>query len=603
MNRWVRARRTLSLTAAMVVAGLWAGDGHAQAQRPVAHGLIVKLKEGASAQALRSEDAAAQGRERLQRVMNDAGLRDAATVRTRPAGRTAQHLDFGRLLASDEAERLMAQLRARPDVEWVEPNSRERRLAVPNDPGFAPGFLPGSGVGSRVPQWWMYPVGGFSSDPIESRRRGVPGFQDAWNLTTGLASAPVAVLDTGIIAGHPELSGKVLPGYDFVSDAAYANDGHGRDADPTDPGDWVSQEDKEGDPLRYGNCLVENSSWHGTDIAGLIAATTNDGRGTAGINWNAQIVPVRVAGKCGAFRLDIVEGMRWAAGIAVPGVPFNNPNPVRVINISFGGSDPCARLYQDVINELKDLGVVVVAAAGNEQGAVTAPAVCPSVVGVGAVNRDGFKANYSNFGAGLAITTVGGDPQRKLDGSCDGRWGCLLGDDGILGLDIAGTREATGYGYATLFGTSFSTPIVAGAVSLMLSVNPALTHQQIVEGLRLSARRHVTSTQMQACSASNIGRCICTTATCGAGLLDAEQALIYAQSPTTYAAPNWPVVSIDSADIAAALQLGADEPDADDVGGGGGGALQPAWLLALALFTLLLACAPRARRAARRIRR
>ncbi len=601
MNRWVRVRRTLSLSAAMIVAGLWAGDGHAQAPRPVAHGLIVKLKEGASAQSLQSEDDRAAGRrERLQRVVQDAGLRDATVQRMRPVGRTAHHLDFGKALQADEAERLMAQLRARPDVEWVEPNTREKRLAAPND-----SFYPL--VGAQQGQWWMYPVG-VGSGSITDRRRGVPGFETAWNRSTGLATAPVAVLDTGIVAGHPELTGRVLPGYDFVRDSSYANDGDGRDADPSDPGDWVEQGDKDADPARYASCAVENSSWHGTDIAGLIAATTNDSRGTAGINWNGRIVPVRVAGKCGAEVADIVEGLYWAAGLpacrtydsqgnCTQQAPAN-ANPARIVSISFGGASTAScDVYQDAIDDLRAAGVVIVAAAGNELGAVGRPAKCPGVVGVGAVNRDGFKANYSNFGPELTVTTVGGDPKSAGNGN----WAATLGDEGILGLDIAGAKASTDYGYAYLFGTSFSTPIVAGAVSLMLSVNPALTHQQIVDGLRQSARPHVTSTQLPQCSASAYGRCICTATTCGAGLLDAEQALIYAQSPATYAAPGWPTVNIDSADIAAALQLGADEPDADSVGGGGG-ALQPAWLLALALLTLLLACAPRARHAVRRAR-
>ncbi len=525
MNRWVRVRRTLSLSAAMIVAGLWAGAGHAQEPRPVAHGLIIKLKEGASAQSLESDaDRAAKRRERLQGVVRDVSRPGAAVQRVRSFARIGHHLDFGKELKPDEVERLMAQLRARPDVEWVEPNTRERRLMAPNDPGFSPGFCPKDDPNctsdKRVPQWWMYAVGGSNSNALVERRRGVPGFETAWNRMTGLASAPVAVLDTGIVGGHPELAGRVLTGYDFVGDSVYAN----------------------------------------------------DGRGTAGINWIGRIVPVRVAGKCGADVDDIVEGMYWAAGLpaclsnrdangACPMPAPINPNPVRIINISFGGSGSC-NVYQTAIDDLRAAGVVIVAAAGNEQGAVTRPAKCPGVVGVGAVNRDGFKANYSNFGPELTVSTVGGDPKSE------GNW-ATLGDEGILGLDISGAKAATGYGYASLFGSSFSAPIVAGTVSLMLSVTPALTHQQIVDGLRFSARPHVTSTEVQlpVCSTVASGRCICTTATCGAGLLDAEQALIYAQSP----------------------------PE-------GGGALQPAWLLALALLTLLLACAPRARHAVRRAR-
>jgi serine protease len=415
----------------------------------------------------------------------------------------------------------------------------------------------------------------------------------------------VAVLDTGIVL-HPQLTDRILPGYDFVSDSIYANDGHGRDNDPTDPGDWVSQADRENDPLRFpssgaSECPIERSSWHGTNIAGLLVATTNDATGTAGINWDGKVLPVRVAGKCGALVSDIIDGMRWAAGLTVSSVPVN-PNPVRIINISFGGTGICEP-YQSTIDELRALGVVLVAAGGNEQSAVTRPAKCPGVIGVGAVNRDGFKANYSNFGPELTVSTVGGDPQRKRDGSCDGRWGCILGDEGVLGLDIAGETTVTGVNqYAYLFGTSFSAPITAGAVSLMLSANPALTHQQILEGLRISARPHVVSTSgtMPLCSSMNYGRCICTASTCGAGLLDADEAVRYAEvllAGAVFTPKTWPLANIDSPQLTQAAALGADEPDV--VEGGGGGALQPAWLLALALLTLLMAFAPRARHAVR----
>lgn len=608
MGSWVTWRRVLTWTAAVCAAGLGTGGAQAQAQqRPVAQGLIVKLKAGSSATALQSigGDEATGRRERLQRVVQAASAGGPTVRDVRTFARVAQRLDFGRALQPDEAEKLMAQLRAHPDVEWVEPHTRERRLAVPNDCYYPSPTrsLVACGQVTNVGQWWMYPVGGTSADAIADRRRGVSGFETAWNIATGAAAARVAVLDTGIVAGHPELAGGVLDGYDFVLDPVYANDTHGRDADPTDPGDWVEQADKDSDPGRFATCAIENSSWHGTDIAGLIVATTNElvPRGTAAINWNGRVLPVRVAGKCGADPDDIVEGMYWAAGLpacqvardgagncATPAPP--NPLPARIVTISFGGTGTCD-IYQPAIDALRAAGVVIVAAAGNEQGAVTRPAKCPGVVGVGAVNRDGFKTNYSNFGPELTITTVGGDPKSAGNGN----WASTLGDDGILGIDVVGAKQVEGYGHAYLFGTSFSAPIVGGAISLMLSVNPALTHQQIVEGLRASARPHVTSTQMPQCSASNgsIGRCICTTTTCGAGLLDVEQALLYAQSPAAYVAPAWQGASIDSPDIVAAMQIPNDEPDADSAGGGGG-ALQPAWLAALALVTLLTAAASRA---------
>ncbi len=103
----------------------------------------------------------------------------------------------------------------------------------------------------------------------------------------------------------------------------------------------------------------------------MIAAQDNNGTGGAGIHWGASILPVRVAGKCGADLADIVDGMRWAGGLAVAGMA-PNPNPARIINISFGGSAACGAMYQTAIDELRNAGVVVVAAAGNEWTAADA---------------------------------------------------------------------------------------------------------------------------------------------------------------------------------------------------------------------------------------
>lgn len=545
------------------------------AQTRAAHGLIVKLQEDAR-EAVQSEGAR---RERLQDVMSRAGM---AATGTRPVGTRAQLLDFGRVLPGDEAERLAAQLAAQPEVEWVAPNVRERRLQAanpPNDQRFA-------ATAVSAGQWWLHTHAGSNASAIGDRRRGVPGFQSAWTTATGGPAAIVAVLDTGIVRGHPDLAGRVIDGYDFVSDVPYANDGGGRDADPADPGDWVSDTDKANDPANFDTCTVEDSSWHGTLISGIIAASTNNAVGVAGINWDGQVLAVRVAGKCGASVTDIVDGMRWAAGLAVAGVPTLNPNPARVINISFGGDGPCSP-YQPTIDELAARGVVVVAAAGNEQGAALRPAKCPNVVGVGAVNRDGFKANYSNFGAELTLSTVGGDPRSS------GSWGTRLGDPGLLTVDNRGRTAPGAHDYASLFGTSFSAPIVAGTVSLMLSVRPTLSVAQITNGLRVSARPHVVSSHIRACSAQNAGRCICTTSTCGAGLLDAVQAVLYAQNPDTYVAPARAAENIDSADVIAAAATGPDAagatpPPAIDVADldDGGGAIGAGWLLALALAVL-----------------
>ncbi len=544
----------------------------AAAAPPSVNGLIVKLRDGA--EATQGADA------RLDRALRASGL--AASARHLAA--RSRHLDFGARLPRDEADRLARRLAESPDVEWVVPNEREQRLDVPQDPRFAAGFADSG-------QWWLFPAGGSNQNDIEDRRRGVPGVQTAWSTSRGSADVVVAVLDTGITQ-HPDLRAGVLPGRDFVSTVEYANDGDGWDADPSDPGDWVSESDRSARPALFGDCEVADSSWHGTAIAGLLAADTDNSLGVASISWAGRVLPVRVAGKCGAEVADIVTGMRWAAGLQVydgrgRAVPLN-ANPARIVNISFGGSAACNAAYQDAIDELAAVGVVVVAAAGNEHGAVKRPASCRGVIGVAALNRDGFKASYSNFGAAVVIATAGGDPRYF------GNWGMVLGDDGLLTVGNNGTTWPGSANYVREAGTSFATPVVAGVVGLMLGVNPSLRVAQIVEGLQRSARPHVVSPKIGACSDLNPGRCVCSTSTCGAGILDADGALRYALDPAGYAAPARQPEVIDNLDVNDAVALGADRAanagavpaPSDD--GAGAGALGFGWLAALALAVAAL---------------
>jgi serine protease len=520
------------------------------------------------------------------------------------------------VLGADEAAALAQRLRSQPGVEWVVPNTREHRLQASASSGAT-----GTPLGNP---WWLQRVGGSNANAIADRLRGVPGVAAAlsWELaarelatsTNGNSGqgngngngsgngngngnddndegrglgAVVAVLDTGVTA-HPFLTGRLLPGRDFVSQTDYANDGDGRDADPSDPGDGVTQADRDANPAVFGRCVVEDSVWHGTLVAGVvIASTLHTGGDAAGTRALARVLPVRVAGKCGAEVADIVDGMRWAAGLAVAGSP-RNPHPARVVNISFGGNAGCNAAYQETIDELAGIGVVVVAAAGNTHAAPTRPASCRGVVGVAAVNRDGFKASYSNFGPGLAISTVGGD-------AADGLWTTLLGDGGLLSTDNAGRSGPTQPVYSAVSGTSMAAPIVAATLALMLDVNPALGAAGLIAGLTASARPHVESSRIPPCSDLNPGRCICSTLTCGAGLLDAEQALRYAASPQSYQAPNWPKVNLDSAaEVATAVALGADRPPNPSVLGssvsadGGAGATGIVWLAGLAAALLAL---------------
>jgi serine protease len=551
----------------VLAAALMASAGGVWAQG--ANGLIVQLRDAPShEQRGREQPLAARDDARWKRVLADAGVRVSAS---RPSGGAARLLQFGQgRLTREQALALAERLQRQPDVAWVVPNERERRLQTPNDPLFAD-------------QWWLQPVSGSDGNAIAQRLRGVPGFQRGWQQSTGAASARVAVLDTGITT-HPELTGRVLGGHDFVSDVAVANDGNGRDPDPSDPGDWVSAADVA--TPDFDGCTVEDSSWHGTLIAGIVAARSNEGSGVAGANWDGRIVPVRVAGKCGADVADITDGIRWAAGLPVAGVPAN-PNPARIINLSFGGSAACNNAYQTAINDIRAAGAVLVVAAGNERTTPTRPANCVGVIGVAAVNRDGFKTNYSNFGPTLSIATVGGDDR-------EGLWGDLFNDGGLLTIYNRGTTAPSASAHAYLFGTSFATPVVAGALSLMLSVNPALSADQLHAGLALTARPHVTSPHIGACSSANPWRCLCTTTTCGAGLLDVEQALLYARDPATYVAPAWTAAVLNNTETATAAARGADSgsspppPPPAAGGGSGGGAMQPGWLLALAVASLLL---------------
>jgi serine protease len=583
-------RPALRLPAAWLVLLLAATAAHAQPlqaadERP-AHGLIVRLKDSPAHDDALPAAAARWHGQRWQRVLaaadlsravaagNAAAHSGAGGVQMRPVARDAQLLDLGRPLPAAEAQALATRLRALPEVDWVAPNVIERRLQA--DP-------------LRPQQWWLRPVGGTNSTPLAERRRGVPGFEAAWASGipgAGGSMAPVvAVLDTGIVP-HPDLQGRILPGHDFVTELAAANDGDGRDADPADPGDWIDTNDRQN--ARFADCAVQRSSWHGTVIAGLVAAVPDNGIGVAGINPPGRVLPVRVAGKCGAAVADILDGMRWAAGLPVAGAPAN-PNPARIVNISFGGAAPCSAEYQSTLAELRARNVVVVAAAGNDHATVARPANCPGVVGVAAVNRDGFKTHYSNFGSALAasgIATVGGDDNGG------GAWRAIVADSGIVGVWNSGETAPGRAEYAALFGTSFAAPMVSGTLALMLSVNPQLSASGMVDGLRLSARPHLGSPLVAACSNDNPGRCACTTSTCGAGLLDATEALRYAADPLRYVAPAWAREQLDNTELQRAVALGADRPanvaanpaaPGDAGGGGGGGGVAGTWPWGLAL--------------------
>lgn len=412
---------------------------------------------------------------------------------------------------------LAARLSAQSDVEYAVVDARMRASAAPNDPYYGAGQAT---ITPTVGQWYLRsPSGDGTASSINA--------EAAWNITAGKSSVVVAVLDTGITR-HPDLDSKVLQGYDFVSDVGRANDGDGRDGDPSDPGDGVTAADV-GVVSGCSSADIQPSSWHGTQTAGLIGAATNNGIGMASIGHDVMLLPLRVLGKCGGVESDVEAAMLWAAGIGVPGAPVNN-NPARVINLSLGGAGgtPCSAAYQDTVNQVLAKGVVIVAAAGNEGLAVGSPANCIGVISVAGVRHTGTKVGYSDLGNNVAISAPAGN--------CVNTSGACLYP--LLTTSNSGTAGPVGPVYTddsrshSSLGTSFSAPLVSGTVALMFSANPALSADQVKSVLMSTARAFPStgaSSSVRACTAptsvAQNSECYCTTSTCGAGLLDAGAAV------------------------------------------------------------------------------
>lgn len=465
---------------------------------PVARGLIVQLKAAPD-----GREAPQALRERLAGIATDAGLPSAQAAMA--VGSRGHLLRFERPLSGAALEAAERRVRLNPDVAHVEPDVRLRRLAEPNDPYYRDGV-----------QWYL-------RTPADGGPAAI-NLPPAWDRSTGSPSQVVAVVDSGVAYGHPDLQEKLLPGYDLIgadSDGSFftANDGDGRDADAWDPGDWVTTGEANT------SCPAEDSSWHGTFIAGQIAAVTNNARGVAGVSWGARILPVRVSGKCGAWLSDVIDGIRWAAGLPVAGVPIN-PHPAKVINVSFGGDTACTPAYQDAIDAAGWRGALVVVAAGNENRRLTRPADCAGVLAVGAVRHDGLKTYYSSYGPNTGIMTPGGP------GPADS-------GPAVYSTSNAGTRGPGEHIYAGKHGTSFAAPLAAGVASLMLSVNPNLTPAEIVARIQAGARPFPSHPSYPTCSvySPTNSACNCTRETCGPGILDAANALQLASSPAVLIAP------------------------------------------------------------------
>src|SRR5688572_20262536 len=386
---------------------------------------IVKYRAGTSA--------TAQQRNLTAAARSSATALSVARLRTLSVG--GEVVQANRSLGRVEAESLMRQIAADPNVEYVEVDRMMQALMTPNDTHY----------GTYL--WGMQTsTGGIKAD-------------QAWNATNG-NGVVVAVIDTGY-TDHSDLLGNILPGYDFISSKTVAGDGGGRDADAHDAGDYYR---------------ADNSSWHGSHVAGTVAAVGNNAKGVIGVAYGAKVVPVRALGRGGGYTSDIVDGLTWASGGTVAGVPAN-ANPAEVVNMSLGGSGACSSTYQNAINAAVARGTTVVVAAGNDNADATnfTPASCNNVINVAATNKNGTRASYSNYGAKIDVAAPGGDSPdcTKL----------------IVSTGNAGTTGPTTENYSCMAGTSMAAPHVAGLVALMQAVRATpLTPAQVESILKSTLR-------------------------------------------------------------------------------------------------------------------
>jgi len=340
---------------------------------------------------------------------------------------------------------LLQQLQEQRNVEYAHPNYLLFAQAIPNDPQYSN-------------QRWHY----------EAIR-----LPEAWDIENGTSSPViVAVIDGGVPTGHPDFAGKLLPGYDFYSDAATSGDGDGRDPNPED--------------------TAPGTDYHGSHVTGTVAAATNNSLGVAGVSWGAQVVPIRALSGGSGTLADVADALRWAAGLRVNGVPANS-NPAKVINMSLGGPVACtsAPALQQAINEASAAGAIIVVAAGNSNADASTftPAGCSGVVTVGATNASGSRAWYSNYGTRIDVMAPGGE----------------------AGQPVFSTLASGAYGGKA--GTSMAAPHVAGVLALMKSKNPNLTAAEAVNILKETARPLGAACYRPSGSE------------CGAGLVDARAAL------------------------------------------------------------------------------
>jgi type VII secretion-associated serine protease mycosin len=267
---------------------------------------------------------------------------------------------------------------------------------------------------------------GAPNDPDYPQQWGLNKVQApaAWDTSTGeKATVTVAVVDTGVDLGHPDLQPHLVPGADFINKDEKGRDGNG----------------------------------HGTHVAGIIGAVANNGQGVAGMNWGVRVMPVRVMAADGSGAdVDIAEGIRWAAD-----------HGARVMNMSLGG-------YQDgdsireAVSYAIGKGCLVVAAMGNDaSGDPAYPAANPGVLAVGATSPKDERASFSNSGNWMSVSAPG------------------VGI--FSTLPTYETKIPHKKPYGSLSGTSMAAPLVAGLASLVWSKHPDWSAQQVRQRLEQTA--------------------------------------------------------------------------------------------------------------------
>ncbi len=440
---------------------------------------IVKYREGSAPDTSPVERARAMGRA----VGPGVGGKPIDVAHLRRLSVGGDVIKASRKLDHVEAAQLMRQLANSPDVEYVEVDQLMQAILTPND--------------TRYNEQWGYyeATGGIKAN-------------EAWDVSTG-SGVVVAVLDTGSTS-HSDLNSNTIAGYDMISDATTAGDGGGRDSDPSDPGDFVSG---------------SNSSWHGTHVAGTVAAVTNNTTGVSGTAFGAKVQHVRVLGRGGGYTSDIADGITWGSGGAVSGVPAN-ANPAEVINMSLGGSGSCSSTYQNAINGAVNRGTTVVVAAGNSNVDVSGsvPANCSNVIAVAATDRNGARASFSNYGTGIDVSGPG---------------------VGILSTLNTGTTTPGSETYASYNGTSMAAPHVAGVVALLQARATTPKTPAEIESLLKSTARALPG----ACSGG-----------CGAGIVNAKAAVDAVNGSTSTKLSKGVAVSNLSAATGASLSYTMDVP-------------------------------------------